>query len=179
MISRDDVIQVGKTLRPHGLKGELSASTEFDIDFDALRCIVLDIDGILVPFFIESWRTKSADVSLLTIDGIDDDTKASALSNKEIYILATDAEKAGLTTDDDDVLYFSELPGFTIMASDGEKIGIVRRVDDSTSNVVLSVETPTGEEVLIPFAEEFVEGIDKQNKLIMLDLPDGILDLNR
>ena len=178
MIRHDDVIKIGKTLRPHGLKGELSVATDFDIDFDALRCVVLDIDGILVPFFIESSRPKSTEVTLLTIDGVDSESASSELSNKDLYILAEDAENAGLTTDDEDVLYLSELPGYTVADTDGSEIGKVKSIDDSTSNVILIVASPADNDILIPFAEEFVVQIDKNNKIMVLDIPEGILDLN-
>ena len=70
MITREELIAIGHYNKPHGVAGEISAT--IDVDADALRelsCLVSEVDGIYVPFFINSCRSKSSETVLLTIDG--------------------------------------------------------------------------------------------------------------
>lgn len=72
MIATDNLTAIGQFGRPHGLKGEISAQIpNTDIDPGELLCIFVELDGLYVPFFIESWRTKGAESVLLTLDGVD------------------------------------------------------------------------------------------------------------
>ena len=75
-----------------------------DVDADALRelsCLVSEVDGIYVPFFINSCRSKSSETVLLTIDGINSEQEAIALVNHDIYALKTEFRQASEENDAD------------------------------------------------------------------------------
>ena len=87
MIRREDIIEIGQFAKPHGINGELTATIDYDgLDITQLKCIFCDIDGIPVPFFVESERPKGSSV-LLTIEGITDERQAAMLSLKPIFAL--------------------------------------------------------------------------------------------
>ena len=52
MISKEQLIQIGHSLKPHGVKGEITMMLDIS-DISSLSCIIMCIDGIFVPFFIE------------------------------------------------------------------------------------------------------------------------------
>ena len=94
MITRDALIKIGRYNKPHGVNGEISAT--LDVDTEVLThfsCLVSDIDGIFVPFFVTGSRDKSAQVTLLSIDGVTSDEQASMLVNKDIFVLRREYEK--------------------------------------------------------------------------------------
>ena len=62
-----------------------------------------------------------------------------------------------------------------IEAEGGKVIGEIVDVDDSTENVLFVVEHAEGREVLIPIAEEFIDGIDHDARRIFMNLPLGLL----
>ena len=71
MIRREELILVGHYNKPHGVAGEISATIDVDCDvLQELSCLVSDMDGIYVPFFVNDCRVKNADTVLLSIDGI-------------------------------------------------------------------------------------------------------------
>ena len=70
MIRLSEIAEVGRFNKPHGIKGEISVSINTDIDLDDVKCVIVPIDGIFVPFFLQTIRPKTADTSLITIDGI-------------------------------------------------------------------------------------------------------------
>ena len=87
MITRDELIAIGHYNKPHGVAGELSATVDVDLEvLRGLSCLVSDIDGIFVPFFVNAIRPKSVDTMLLTIDGIENEKEAARLVNRDIWI---------------------------------------------------------------------------------------------
>ncbi len=176
MITRDDIIEIGRYNKPHGVNGEISASIDVDIDvLDQFSCLISDIDGIYVPFFVESRRSKSASTALLTIDGITNEDQAALLVNKDIYVLKLEYEQ--LSDDEDcDELPIDYFIGFELKDGD-DVVGTIVDVDDSTENVLFVVERPSGDEVAVPAADELITELDLEGKVIEMSLPAGLLDL--
>ena len=176
MIKESEIILAGKFNKPHGINGELSATIDLDVDLSEVKCIVTDIDGLYVPFFVEGVRPKTADTVLLTIDGIDNEIKAGALSHHPIYLLRDDVDDDGDDADEDG-FYASDLIGYTIVDTDGTPVGEVIDFNDSTQNVLFVVNTAEGDEIFIPVADELIEAIDTDTKVITMSLPEGIMNL--
>ena len=163
----------GEFNKPHGIKGEISASFDPRVDVGALKCVVAEVNGLFVPFFIDAIRSRGADAVLLTIDGITDENEAKLLSRKPLYLLNGDA---GLAADDeDDGFYAEDLVGFSALDEDGAVIGKIAGVDSTTANVLFVIDRPDGSEALVPVADEFIDGIDPESATITLRLPDGLL----
>ena len=176
MITDNEITEIGRFNQPHGIKGEISATIAADIDIEALSCIVVDIDGINVPFFITGIRPKGIETFLLTIDGIGDERHASLFNNRIIY--AKSDEVADISDgSNDDGFYADDLIGFKVTTADNSFSGEITDIDDSTENVLFIVETPDGQTLLIPVADEFITHIDAAGKLLVMELPDGLLSL--
>lgn len=176
MILRQQITSIGSIFKPHGIKGELSASIDADIDLDELQCVVLDIDGIFVPFFIEEWRSRGIESVLIKFDGVDSESAAASFANKELFAITEQLPIAD-DDDDDERLYYDDIVGFTIYDGDTE-VGQVSMVDDSTANVLMHVITASGSTVLLPLSADLINDVDADNKILKMNLPDGLLDLN-
>lgn len=163
----------GEFNKPHGIKGEISASFDPRVDVGALKCVVAEVNGLFVPFFIDAIRSRGADAVLLTIDGITDENEAKLLSRKPLYLLNGDAALAA--DDEDDGFYAEDLVGFSALGEDGAVIGKIAGVDSTTANVLFVIDRPDGSEALVPVADEFIDGIDPESATITLRLPDGLL----
>lgn len=174
MITEDMIAEIGRFGQPHGIKGELNAS--LDVAPDSISCLICDVNGIFVPFFISSFRSRGPHSQLLTIDGINNEVEAALLKNHIIYGLKEEVHTEDDETDSDAGFYAEDLIGYTIADTEGALTGKITDVDDSTDNVLFLAETPQGE-VLIPVTDEFITDIDTDNKIITFDLPDGILNL--
>lgn len=163
----------GEFNKPHGIKGEISVSFDPRVDVGALKCVVAEVNGLFVPFFIDAIRSRGADAVLLTIDGITDENEAKLLSRKPLYLLNGDAALAA--DDEDDGFYAEDLVGFSALDEDGAVIGKIAGVDSTTANVLFVIDRPDGSEALVPVADEFIDGIDPESATITLRLPDGLL----
>ena len=169
MIKREEVYKIGRIGKPHGVKGELSFLFDDDV-FDRVEAeyLILEIDGILVPFFLEEYRFRNDSVCLVKFCDIDSQQRASELTGCDVYFprtLAEDAEQGPS---------LAALVGFEIVeARDGSVVGRIAAIDDSTLNLLFELEDGT----LIPASEELITDIDKDNKTITIALPEGILEL--
>lgn len=177
MITREELIAIGHYNKPHGVVGEISATVDVDVDvLRALSCLVSDIDGIYVPFFVNGLRPKTADTVLLTIDGITSEQEAARLVNHDIFALKRDyrQESDDAMADGYPLDYFI---GFDLVDNDGTRVGTICDVDEQTENAIFVVERD-GDEVMVPATDELIVEFDLDRKVITMDLPTGILELN-
>lgn len=176
MISRTDLDLIGRTIKPHGINGELAATIDGNIEIEQLRCIVFDIDGIYVPFFINSYRTIGSEAVLLKIDGIDNENEAADICGQDIYALRSDINIKE-DNESDDGVFMSDIIGYALYDTDNHYIGIIDDYDDSTANTLLIVQKDNGSKIFVPIADDLVDELDIDDKRIILDLPEGLLDL--
>ena len=169
MIKREDVYKIGKLGKAHGVKGEISFLFDDDV-FDRTDAdyLILDMDGILVPFFIEEYRFKTDDNALMKFEGIDTQERARELTGCEVYFPREMAE------DDEEQLSWAAIVGFELIdAITGKVAGKIASVDDSTINILFELEDGK----LIPASEELITNVDTKKQQIIVKLPEGILEL--
>lgn len=187
-------IVLAHLLRPQGRKGELLADlfTDFPERFEERRQVFLAPAG----FAGDAAQARSIEVTsfwlpvgknegriVLEFVGIDSITLAESLAGLEVIVPGE--ERTAL---DDDSVYISELIGCTVY--DGSRtVGVVVDVQfpataDGTRRLaeaapLLEVTSEDGDEILIPFAKDFVVRVDTKTKRIDMELPLGLLDVNR
>lgn len=175
MIRQEDVYKIGRLGKPHGVKGEISFQFTDDV-FDRVDAdyLIIEVDGILVPFFIEEYRFRSDETALLKLEDIDTQEAARELTNSDVYFerrLSDEADEPSMAA----------IIGYRLVNdADGQEIGTITGIDDSTANIlfeVLKSDTNDGSPILIPAAEEFITGIDNDKREISVALPEGLLDL--
>lgn len=175
MIKKEDIVEIGKFQKTHALKGELNALLDIEEDYvEEGNPLVVEIDGIFVPFYGASIRPKGSESYLIQLDGVDSQEKAQELVNKTIYGLR---ENLIDYFDDPEMVMKSDFIGYMIKDENHGEIGKVVDIDDSTANVLFVVENKDGKKIYIPVADEFIISIDDEYKLILVSLPDGLIDL--
>ena len=164
------VYKIGIIGKAHGIKGELSIQIDDDI-FDRVDAeyLVLKLDGIFVPFFMEEYRFKSDSVVLVKFEGVDTQERARELTGVEVYFPRELAEQ-----DENAELSYSALVGYTLIDNNsGKVVGTIAYVDEQTINIMFELDDGK----LIPASEELIVDVDQQARTITLDIPEGILDL--
>ena len=174
MITENQLYHIGSFCKTHGISGEINLRLSVDVDIASLSCIVVDVDGIWVPFFFGSIRPRGVESYLVMIDGIDSENDASMLVNKSVYALCSEVNIEEIY---DDGFYAEDLIGYKVETDDGLFSGIISDIDDSTENVLFIIMGNNGKNVLIPVADEFISNIDVENRIIKLLVPDGLIDL--
>lgn len=166
--------KIGKLGKPHGVKGEITFMFEDDV-FDRVDAdfLALDIDGILVPFFMEEYRFRSNESALVKFCDVDTQERARQLTGCNVYFPRYMADDR---TED---ISWAAIVNFEIVDSESDKVvGEILSVDDSTLNILFEVRTSDGKVLLIPASEELIRNVDTKKRQISVELPQGILDLD-
>jgi 16S rRNA processing protein RimM len=169
MIKEENIYQIGRLGKTHGVRGEISFLFDDDV-FDRVDAdyLILKVDGIFVPFFIEEYRFKSDSNAIIKFEDIDTQERARELTGADVYFPRSLAEN------DDENLSWPVLVGFDIIeASNGRTIGRIASVDDSTLNILFCLDDGR----LIPASENLITAIDQQTRTLTMHIPEGLLDL--
>ena len=169
MIKQEEVYKIGRLGKAHGVKGEVSFQFDDDI-FDRVDAdyLVLDIDGILVPFFMEEYRFRNDTVCLVKFCDIDTQQRAQELTGCNVYFPRALAEEG------EDMPSLASLVGFDIVdSSNGKIVGKIAAIDDTTANILFELEDGT----LIPANDDLVKDIDTEQQQIKMNIPEGLLEI--
>lgn len=175
IISKENCFYLGYISKSQGFKGGLIAF--FDVDdtrkYAKLGHILVELHGVLTPFFLETVNLKDKNFVHLKIEGVDDQDTANELTGNDIYLPIEDLPKLR-----DDEYYLHDLIGMTVIDSTLGEVGTVEKVLDYNNNPLLQVMHNT-DEILIPLIDNFVKQVDKKAKTILIDVPEDLLDINK
>lgn len=165
---------LGSITKAFGYKGEVVIFIDADQPevYAGIDSVFIEIDNKLIPFFIErsDLRNKSNQLTV-KLEGIDTHDQALQLQGCALY-LPLELLPALEGTN----FYFHEIVGYK--ASDVTKgfIGIVVQVLDYPGNPIFEIENQ-GKQILIPVRDEFIAGLDREQREILLKAPEGLIDL--
>lgn len=170
MIRREEVFKIGIINRPHGVKGEISFTFTDDI-FDRVECdyLILSLEGILVPFFIEEYRFRSNNVALVKFEDVNTSEQARKLTNTEVYFPKKymDGQAENFS--------WNFFTGFRVEDMQYGYLGEITDVDDTTQNVLFVIKKD-GKECLLPAHDEFIIDLDRERNVLKVNVPDGLID---
>lgn len=167
MIQPEETITIGRITRTHGRQGEIQCRMNNSLwdEADATFLILL-LNNILVPFRVEDWRGKGEDL-IFRLNGIQTEQQALPLIGAEAYMLRKDINHP---EDEDDLLTWQDLVGYQVFAMDGEEMGNITEVDESTANIVAS--TNSGK--LLPLHEDLILSLQPDEHIIQLNIPSSL-----
>jgi 16S rRNA processing protein RimM len=170
----DELIIVARTVRTRGLKGELIADllTDFPERFERISELqAVGANGEHKRLNLESYWFQN-DRVVLKFSGYDNIESAQTLVGYELGL--PEAERVQLSAGE---FYDWELEGCSVEIEHGSAIGNVREVMRTGGVELLVVEDESRREHLIPMAQEIVIDIDLAQRKILIDPPEGLLDL--
>lgn len=172
MIKDSDVYRIGVIGKPHGVDGELTFSFDDDV-FDRVDAdyLFIDTDNILVPFFIDEYRFTGDSTALIRFDGIETADAARELTGCKVFFPYSLSDGGAPTS-------LQGLTGYAVEDTDGHTVGTITGIDDTTANVLLTVDTPDGRELLLPAGGDLVREVDAEARKIVMHVPEGLSDLN-
>lgn len=173
-IPKSDCTQVGFFRKTHGVHGELvlEYEPEFESSLEEAERFFIELEGLLVPFFIpeNGLRFKSSKSAIVKLRWVDDENYARRLVGCTVWLFSNEIVING---EEESVEIFVDY-----MLED-EKLGTIGKithVDDFSGNLVLNVDY-NGAEILVPFNEDFLILADEKQKVLKLNLPDGLIEL--
>lgn len=169
MIKESEVYPIGILNKPHGVKGEITFTFTSDVwdrmDADYLIC---EVDGILVPFFLEEYRFRTDHSAIVKFHGMDTVEDVQEMTGLKVYF------PHSLTPhgDEEESYDWQYFQGFLVEDANGHKLGMIDSVDDATENVLFEIGN-----LLVPAADDLILDIDHEGKIIKMQLPEGLTEL--
>jgi 16S rRNA processing protein RimM len=170
---KDDCFYLGKIAKKFSFKGEVLAYLDTDEPelYENMESVFVEFNNNLVPFFIESSSLHKNDFLRVRFEDVDSEEEAEKLIGLEVYLPLSMLPK--LTGNK---FYFHEVIGFEI---EDKRLGVFGRIvsiNDTSAQPLFEV--LNGEvEMLIPMIDHFLVEIDRKNKKVIMDLPEGLVEM--
>lgn len=175
MINSEEVFYIGKITKSRGINGEVELLfTDDSFDYGSADYLVLDREGILVPFFWEEYRFKNQETAIFKFEDFNDENEVKEIVGAKVYYPKCCIEEEECN----DLKSYKSLTGFSLYETKHGLIGEVVEVNDSSVNILLIIKTTNGEEILIPYHDDLLESFDIKSRTLTLNLPEGLLEIN-
>jgi len=176
MVNKISYVEIGYTKKVHGLGGELKAfiNERYLEDFVSAKCLFIELNSSYVPYFPDKIRLGNE--ILIKFEEVNEVGTARLLQSKKIYldekhILKPNERKIEIKSQE-----YLDMEGFEMQSVNGQRIGEVIEIIDMPSQKMAVVKV--GElEKIIPLNEHFVKSLDRAGRLLIMDLPEGLLEL--
>lgn len=167
-------MQVARIGKPHGIRGEVTVQVLTDAPEERFvkGAVFHVIDGPVQQLTIKNARWNKA-ILLLSFEEIADRNAAETLRQARLEFDTEDE-----VDEDDDQWYEHELVDLKVLL-DGQQVGVITELRTGTAQDLLVFEATDGEEVYLPFVEEFVPEIDIEAGTMTITPPAGLLEINR
>ena len=171
-MTKEEAFYIGYFTKTKGLKGELQLYFEFDAyeDLD-LDVVFAEVNGKMVPFFVEKHKLYPNNTGLFYFEDLDHIDKAQALVKKKVYLPLSKMPER----DEEDFTY-EDFVGFTVTDETHGELGEILEVNEYPQQFVATL-LYKKKEILFPLNEDMIIEFDEDEKTILVDLPEGLLDL--
>ena len=168
--------QIAQVLKSNGTDGELVMSFReiAPDDINLQEPVFIVFDGLPVPFYIESFQKRGNTKALVRLTDIRSQEDVDEIAGKAVYL--EDGQIPEMTLEDDG---YAALIGWMVLTPAKEEnavyeVGEITEFFDIPNNPCIEVETENGA-VMIPLHEDFILGLDPENREIMMEIPEGLL----
>jgi len=158
------------SMQDRGGRVSININDNFPQEPDFEGPLFVYIDKLAVPLFIEQTVRRTSRQHTVFIADIDTPRRAAILHGLDVYILTEGVDK------ESDEFLPEDIIGFSVTL-EGGKEGEVIDYYDGDMNPLLEIRIE-GRDILIPFADEYITGLDIDARTIRFNLPDGLIDIN-
>ncbi|MFY7743300.1 MAG: ribosome maturation factor RimM [Flavobacterium sp.] len=170
---KEECFYLGKIAKKFSYKGEVLVYLDTDEPelYENMESVFVEINKDLVPFFIENSALHKNDFLRVKFEDIDNEEQADEILGCELYLPLSFLPKL-----EGNQFYYHEVIGFEI---EDQRLGVVGKivsVNDSTAQPLFEVLNGTVE-ILIPMIDQFLVKIDRDNKKVVMNLPEGLVEM--
>ena len=172
-MNKEDCFYLGKIVSKFSFKGEVLVKLDTDDpeSFLEMESVFIDMNKNLIPFFIEKSSLQKSNLLRLKFEEITSEEDADRILKKELYL-----PLSFLPELEDDQFYFHEIIGFKVIDKLFGEVGILKGVNDSTPQALFEIERED-KEILVPVNDDFIDKLDKTNKVLYLNVPEGLIEM--
>jgi len=173
VMQKEDCFYLGKIVKKYSFKGEVLIKLDTDEPelYENLEVLFIDLRSNLIPFFIESSQLHKSELLRVKFEEVDTEQDADSILKCDVYLPLEVLPKL-----EGDKFYFHEVIGFKVEDINFGNVGIVKSINDTSSQALFEIDR-NGTEILIPMNDDFIKKVDKTKKLILVETPEGLIDL--
>jgi len=173
-MGEDNKLYIGRIAKEFGADGELqiNLSSEYSIEENIKEPVFVEIDGIPVPLFFKSFRTRGKDKALAIFEDFESSRKAARFVGLSLFVNQESEEE-----EEEEGMGLDLFIGFTLIDHDLGRLGTIVDFHDISGNPLFVVDH-NGTEILIPVNEDLIVKVSEKKREITFDLPTGLIDLN-
>ena len=171
-MNKNDFFYLGRIVKAYGKKGELNVVLDTDNpeNYKDLKSVFLDLKGNLIPYFIENIQIKN-NKAIIKLKDVLTPEIAEMFVNAEIFLPLDQLPK--LTGNN---FYYHDIIGYTIIDKTYGSIGKVEKVLDLPQQAILQIKYKN-KEILVPITDEIIKIVDRNNKQIKIEAPEGLIEI--
>ncbi len=171
-MKKDDCFELGQITKPQGVQGEVLLFMDSDNPqhYKKIKHLFLEQESQLVPYLVEKISIQ-ANKAIVKLDGVDNVETADTLRYMKVFLPLSELPKLP-----EGGYFLHELIGMQIEDSERGKMGVVKVIYELPAQNLLGVEYENAE-ILIPIHDEFIKQVLKNEQVIKVELPEGLLDI--
>jgi 16S rRNA processing protein RimM len=170
---KEDCFYLGKIAKKFSFKGEVLIYLDTDEPelYEDMESVFVEFNKNLVPFFIKNSSLHKNDFLRVQFEDVDTEEEADSIMNCEVYLPLSMLPK--LTGNQ---FYYHEVISFEIEDLRLGIFGKIVSINDSSAQPLFEV-INGNVELLIPMIDQFLVKIDRENKKVIMDLPEGLVEM--
>lgn len=170
---KEDCFYLGKIVRKHSFKGEVVIKLDTDEPelYRNMESVFVELGSNLVPFFIEKSSLHKGNQLRVLFEDLYTEEEAESILKSDIYLPLDLLPKLS-----GNKFYYHEVIGFTIEDVHFGPVGEIVHINDSAAQPLFEIDRE-GSEVFIPMIDDFIKKVDRKNKTIIVETPEGLIDL--
>lgn len=171
-MQKEDCYYLGKITKKHGFKGNLILHLETDEPelYQNMESVFIETNGMLVPFFFETIGPHLKNKLLVKFEDLTPE-EAEKLVNRSVWLPLDTLPEL-----EDDAFYYHEIIGYKVIDSQKGEIGFIKNVNDSGVQALFEIDFD-GKQILIPVVDDWILEVNKDEKFIRIETPEGLIEL--
>lgn len=172
-MDKSSCFYLGRIVSKYSFKGEVLVKLDTDDPeiYENMESVFVSLGNNLIPFFIKRCRLHKSNLLRIDFEEVKSESDADRIMRSELYLPLTMLPK--LTGNK---FYYHEVIGYTLMDAVHGDIGQVQSINDSTAQALFEVQKGD-KQLLIPINDEIITKVDRENKIIEVATPEGLVDL--
>lgn len=172
-MTKDRCFCLGIIVKKYSFKGELLAKLDTDQPelYENIKTVFVEINHQLIPFFLEHSKLHKSNVLRIKFEGVNSETEAENLLKSRLFLPLESLPKL-----EGNKFYYHEVIGFTVTDHIHGVLGKITAINDKSAQHLFEIENHE-KPILIPIIDPFIQDVDRQNKMISVKTPPGLIDL--
>ncbi len=171
-MKKDDCYLLGKITRRHGLSGNVVLKLDTDQPelYHKLENVLVEINGLLVPFFIDKQQWSKDDTKLISFKNATEALVDQTVGRNVFLPLSTLPVLSGKS------FYYHEVVGFRLLDENNADFGEIQSVNDQTAQHYF-LTLLNEKQIIVPIIKDWILEVNREQKEIKMQLPEGLMEV--